>query len=47
MDVVLAGEAEELVDAEFDGRMFEVRGGLEEVIGGAGHAAAAGERINK
>ena len=32
--MVLAGEAEELVDAEFDGRMFEVRGGLEEVIAG-------------
>ena len=27
VDVVLAGEAEDLVDAEFDGRMFKVRGG--------------------
>ena len=39
VSVVLGGEAEELVDSEFDGGMFEVGGGLEEVVSGAGYAA--------
>ena len=33
MSAVLGGEAEELVDVEFDGGIFEVWWGLKEAIG--------------